>query len=55
MPALTVAIVGLGDGAKRTVPGLKGADTHVLMDDPADLVALFHDLAERSMRAAAGR
>ena len=50
-----VALVGLGPSARKPTVKLTGADITVLIDDPAELVPLFKDLAERSMKAAAGR
>ena len=52
----TVAIIGLGSMAARFVkPGFCGADVTAVINDSAELVPIFRDIAERSMLAAARR
>ena len=51
----TVAIVGLGPGARNIRPGFCGADVVERIHDSAELVPIFRTIAERSMLDAARR
>ena len=51
----TVAVVGLGYGARRIQPGFCGADVVEKITTADELVPIFRTIAERSMLAAARR
>ena len=48
-------VVGLGPQARCVKPGFAGAQFTAQINDSSELVPIFKELAERSMRAAAGR
>lgn len=50
----TAAIVGLGWGARHVTPGFCGVDLTRFIKEPGELVDFFREVAEQSMRQAAG-